>query len=692
MIKIADIGMDSINIEIESSSEKAAQGVATLIESLTNLNSKLSGVQNNSLKYLKNMQNIRDTFKNMKLPQLPKISDIFNGGQKKEPNPLKNNNFNSNKNDLGGNDNNAKKSQKNISEINKAIERLNGLAGAATQRIKQMLSYLGKVIIAKAGLKSLNTIFGGIGSKANNLASGFKTLAKNLSKYSLALFGIRSAFYAVRNTSNEFLSSQDAVAKQLSTNIAYLKFSIGSMFAPVIEYITNLIYKLLQAIQALVYIFAKVNIFAGKTAKSYASMAGSAGKTTKEMQKQLQAFDELNNINLEKNNGGGGGAGGMTPSFDLSKVNEDILPKFEDIENLFKEFAQKINKALASINWDMIIEKTTRVTKKIAEALNAFTNELDFGLIGYTIAQGFNTVFANLNTFFDTYNFENLGKKLGQALNSLVNNLDWEALGKTLTNGFKAAINVLYGFVVTFDFGKLGTSIATAINSAFSNINWQNVGQFLYRGMTGILDTFIHMADNVDFQQIGRDIGTALSQINWGEVFSKLVTAIQKAFSGLHQVFKGIFEKVDFNDFTKDLAKGFNELTGKIKTAVENMDLKEAGETFAKNINTLITDIDWGEVASTLGKSMVQLLDAAIGFLGNVDWEELGKKIADFIMGINWGEVAVKIGEILVKLTQIPPQIIWGIITEIFKDLPRKNWRIYTKSSTIIGRVFLRIN
>ena len=692
MIKIADIGMDSINVEIESSSIDAIKGIVSLERALTSLNSKLSGVQNSASKYLKNMQNIGSTLKNIKLPKLPSTSEMFKKNQNNEQNPLKNNNLNQNKNDLGGDGNNGDKVPKNISAINKTLERLNKLAGAATQRIKQMLSYLGKVIVAKVGLKGLNTIFGGIGTKANSLAGNFRNLAKNLSKYSLALFGIRSAFYAVRNTSNEFLSSQDALAKQLSANISYLKFSIGSMFAPVIEYITNLIYKLLQAIQALVYMFAKINIFAGKTAKSYASMAGSAGKATKEIQKQLQAFDELNNINLDKNDSGGGGGGGITPSFDLSEINEDLLPKFEDIENLFKELAQKINTALASIDWDSIIEKTTRVTRKIAEALNTFTNELDFGLIGYTIAQGFNTVFANLNTFFDTYNFENLGKKLGQALNSLVNNLDWEALGKTLTNGFKAAINVLYGFVVTFDFGKLGNSVATAINSAFSNINWQNVGQFLYRGMTGILDTFIHMADNVNFEQIGRDIGTALSQINWGEVFNKLTTAIQKAFSGLHLVFKGIFEKVNFNDFAKDLAKGFNELTGKIKTAVENMDLKEAGETFAKNINTLITDIDWGEVASTLGKSMVQLLDAAIGFLGNVDWEELGKKIADFIMGINWGEVAVKIGKILLKLATVPFQIVWGLLGELFKELPRKNWRIFTKFTSIIRRIFLWIS
>lgn len=403
----------------------------------------------------------------------------------------------------------------------------------------------------KAGLKGLNAIFGGIGSKISTLSSGFKTLAKNLSKYSLALFGIRSAFYAVRNTSNEFLSSQDAVAKQLSTNISYLKFAIGSAFAPVIEYITNLIYKLLQAIQALVYYFAKINIFAGKTAKSYAGMGASAAKATKEANKQLQAFDELNNINLDKNDGGGGGgAGGITPSFDLSGIREDLLPKFDDIENLFKDFANKINGFLGSIKWDSIIEKTTTATKKIANALNAFTKQLDFGLIGYSIGQGINTITANLNTFFNTYDFNTLGKKLGQGLNNMVYTINWQDLGKSLTNGFKAAVDVLFNFVTTVQWKDLGIKIGTAIKSAFANIDWGKTGETINTGINGILDTIIEILDNMDVDKIAKDIGEMLSKIDFGKIFTKVLQIAGKVLEGLGKI---LWESIFSGD--GDLAK-----------------------------------------------------------------------------------------------------------------------------------------
>jgi phage-related protein len=668
VIKIADISMDSIDIEISGSTENATKGIVTLEKALTNLNSKLTGVQNNIGKYLNSMKNVGNVFKRIKLPS---ISDAFGKSTNgKMQNPLQN--MNMDNGDKGGKDNDGKKAKQNISTVNTLMGQLSKTTAATMRKIKQMLSYLGKVVILKAGLKGLNTIFGNIGNKVNTLAGNLRSTIKSLSKYALALYGIRSAFYAVRNTANEFLSSQDAVAKQLSTNISYLKFSIGSMFAPIIEYITNLIYKLLQVIQYLVYYFSKVNIFAGKTAQSYANMGTSAAKTTKELNKQLQAFDELNNINFNKDNTGSGGAGTVTPSFDLSQINEDLKPKFDDIELLFEELAEKINKKLASINWDSIQKKATDAARKAANALNRFTDKLDFKLIGYTVAQGFNTVFKTVNTFLDTYKFDRLGEKLGDGLNELVKRIDWEELGKFLVQGFRIAIETLYGFLNKFDFGELGNGIGRAINAGFASIKWDHVGQVLYKGAVGILDTFIHIFDTVQFDVIGRDIGTALAQIRWDEVFTKVSTAITKAFSGLGKLFKGIFEQFNISDFIHGVTTGFNQLVSDTKTTIENLDFKEVGTTLARTLNQLISEIDWGELAATLGQALLGVLDTAIGFLNEFDFGELGGKIIDILMSINWLEVAEKIGEILISITNTPFDILMGMLKETFEKLPEK--------------------
>ena len=615
--------MDNINIEIQSSSENAEQGVNTLIETLSTLNEKLEGVQGGVDKYVKKMQNLANITSKIKIPDFSKMNifNIFKRPQKEEQNPLQNINFN-NKNDDGG-DSKSKKAQKNISEVNSKLRDLAKIAGLARQSINSTFKTLGKIITVRAGLKGLNMVFGDINSKVSGLSSGFKILAKNLSKYSLALFGIRSAFYAVRNTSNEFLSSQDAVAKQLNANISYLKFAIGSMFAPIIEYLTNLMYKLLQVIQYIVYYFTRINIFAGKTAKSYAAMGNSASKTAKELNKQLQAFDELNNINLDRNSGSGGGAGADVPSFDLSQINEGLKPLFDNIDNLGKNLAEKINKALASIEWDKIIEKTTSATKKIANILNDFTSNLDFKLIGYTIAEGFNTVFANLNTFFSTYDFNTLGKKLGEAINSIIVFLDWEALGKSMTNGFKSAIDVLFNLVNTVEWGALGDRIGRAIKSGFDNIDWKKVGQTINIGVNGILDAIIRTIDAMNVNQIAQDIQDALSEIDFGEIFTKVLTIAAKAVEGLGKilwmsVFSGdgdlariLFLIIDVTLLTKlfkmlfkalgqKAMTGLVESMGKAKTASSDLTTTLNGTTKA----TSGLSTGFNNLLTSLGKSV----------------------------------------------------------------------------------------
>ena len=520
--------MDNINIEIESSSEKANQGVEQLIGTLSKLNETLGNSTQNVNKYVKNISSLGDISKRIKMPDFSKlnsfkkIKSIFNKQNMTEmPDPLKN---------VGKNSNNAKKG---IKEVNVEFGTLKDSISKITNRIKDMFKRIMKLQVAKTGLKALNVMFGNFGGKMAGISNKINVLLKNFSKYALALYGIRSAFYAVRNVSRDFLSSQDAVAKQLSANISYLKFSLGSLLAPVINYLTNLIYKLLQMIQYLVYYFGKINIFAGRSAKNFAAMSGSAKDTTKELQKQLQGFDELNNISLEKPTSGAGGNADVTPDIDLSGINDDMAALFDDIDNWGEKLAEKINRALASINWEQIQTKTTAVTKKVAEILNSFTSKLDFGLIGKTIAQGFNTIFLNLNTFFDTYNFGALGLKLVQGINSFIKDLKWEEMGKSLTNGFRSLIEVVYPVVTWTNWSELGIGIGNTIMAGFKNIDWSKLGETINNGLNGILDTILATLNTLDVEEIANNISTMLSKINWSDIITKVFQIAGKVIEGL---------------------------------------------------------------------------------------------------------------------------------------------------------------
>jgi len=156
---------------------------------------------------------------------------------------------------------------------------------------------------AKAEGKSLSSIFSNkIGNSISKLPEkmkGFLSSIKNagtklsglskignsishILKYAGALFSIRGIYGALSNSASSWLSSQNAGAKQLSANIEYMKNAMGSALAPVIQFVTNLVYKLMKAIQSVVYALTGVNIFAKASASSMGNVASNAKKAKNE--------------------------------------------------------------------------------------------------------------------------------------------------------------------------------------------------------------------------------------------------------------------------------------------------------------------------------------------------------------------------------------------------------------------------
>ncbi len=540
---MADINMDNVNIEIESSSDKATSGVDKLIETLNNLKSALSGVGNNTEKYTQKMKDISNIGRNLKVPKVStKRFKQTNKSQTQKEVEFLNSNVPSKMPET-----NDEEKIKGVELLQKRLESLNGTINKITQRIGNMFKSLAHSKIASMAIKGLDATFGNLGRRLSNTKNQLASTLKNFSKYALALYGIRSAFYAVRNTANEFLSSQNAVAQQLSANISYLKYALGASLAPVITFLTNLIYSLLRAIQYLVYAFFRINIFAKASAKSMASGAGSAGKTTKELQKQLQAFDELNNINLENKAGsGGGGGGGIAPNIDLSEVDAKFKYLFDDIENWGKNLAEKINNALSKIDWSPILDGAEKASLLLAKITNDFTSYLDFKLLGTTIAQGINTAIVFVNTFYQNYKWDVLGTQLANGLNAMIDTIQWDVLGQLLTDKFRALILTLEGFVTTFHWTTLGKNVGEMMKSAFNNIPWDSLATTINKGATGMLDAFISLLDTVPWEEVGQKIGKFLNDINWGEIISKLFKAIIKVGQGLlSMLWNGIFSGSD---------------------------------------------------------------------------------------------------------------------------------------------------
>lgn len=144
-------------------------------------------------------------------------------------------------------------------------------------------------------VEKLKNSFNGVGSSIQNSISKVARLA-------LGIFGIRSAYMALRRASSD-LASYD---QQYATNLEYIRYALTQMIAPVLQWIVRLAATLLGYINAIVQAWFGINLFSRGSAKNFQKMkagAGGVAKAAKEIKKQLAGFDEMNVLNDESSSG-----------------------------------------------------------------------------------------------------------------------------------------------------------------------------------------------------------------------------------------------------------------------------------------------------------------------------------------------------------------------------------------------------
>lgn len=158
----------------------------------------------------------------------------------------------------------------------------------------------------------------------NSVGSSIQKSITNVARLALGVFGVRSAYLALRRASSD-LASYD---KQYAANLEYIRYALTQAIAPILRYIVNLAATLLGYINAIMQGWFGINLFSRGSAESFQKMkagASGASKAVKEIRKQLAGFDEINMLTNQSNTGTSAGAGGVgMPNFDLSKMNGEI--------------------------------------------------------------------------------------------------------------------------------------------------------------------------------------------------------------------------------------------------------------------------------------------------------------------------------------------------------------------------------
>ena len=314
--------------------------------------------------------------------------------------------------------------------------KLSNFFGAFKQKIEQAKPSIANI---KNSFKGLPKLTQNITNNIKEMGTGVKNGLGHILKYAMALFSLRSVYSVLSSCAQSWLSSQNAGAKQLSTNINYMKYAMGSAFAPVIQYVTGLVYQLMKAIQSVVYALFRVNIFAKASASSYASMAGSAKKAKNETKQLAGVHDEINNVQ-SNDSSDSGNSGGVSPNFDLSGIDNQMSALSQKLYNFFKPLVDSWNKYGPALV-EQIKTTAGQVTGLISAVWGSFEKIITNGTV-YSILENILAIIGNIaEAYSNAWKYEGNGDTIIQTMADMLNSILNTIREITASEGFQKFLN-----------------------------------------------------------------------------------------------------------------------------------------------------------------------------------------------------------------------------------------------------------
>ena len=381
------------------------------------------------------------------------------------------------------------------------------------------------------GFKNLRSGIGKIRSALSSISDratkGVRTGFMKILRYG---FGIRSLYVLFRRLKEAIkdsfgaLQSSGAMFEETRANInslknalLTLKFQFGAAFEPIFNAIA-------PALQTLInYLISVMNTISAFTAKlmgrstyskvaqvmsNTGSAAGGAAKNVKELNHQLQGFDELNNLTVNPGNSGGGGGGG-------AGGGAGAMYEEASVDSVLGDFAKELAENIRAGNW---FEVGRAISDKLSEVMESIDWE---------------KIYAKARNF---------GKGLPDYLNGLITPRLFGDIGKTIAGALNTVFEAGGSFAKEFDWNNLGESLGTGLTEFFKTANFGQWGETVHDWVTGILDAGIALLQNTDFDVIADKLVDFFNGLNIGDIASKLMTFGKLLVSAIAQVIQRLWQ------------------------------------------------------------------------------------------------------------------------------------------------------
>lgn len=347
----------------------------------------------------------------------------------------------------------------------------------------------------------------------------------------------------------------------------------------------------------------------------------------KDLKANLQGFDKLNVISLDKDKDKGkdkgtgkdkdkgaglGGIGGLdTNLFEVDSVMKKYKSSIDTLYKLGEYIGDTLTKALNSINWDKVYAAADNFGIGLAQFLNGLISPELFAAVGQTIAGALNTALHALDSFGATFDWKNLGDSLSAGLVAFLKGIDWETALSSAANWGTGIATTLNSFISTESFGLIGESVAKAINVALkfldnfgTTFKWNNFGKSL-----------------------GVGLNSFLGKLNWKSYLKNAKTY----GVGIANTLNSFLHESDFKKVGSSVAQLLNGAIVFALSSGKTLHFETIGRKIADGLNSFFKKLKAKELAQAINVWVKGALSTVATLLRRTDFEAIGKKIGEFL-------------------------------------------------------------
>lgn len=262
----------------------------------------------------------------------------------------------------------------------------------ANIKIKEFASKLSSV---KNKISNLISGINGIGKEfnkhkktgdtfSNSLEKGLKKGIKSIKSFALSLLSIRTAFTALSKASQAYLSFDTELSNELQNcwNV------LGSLLAPILEYLIGLFNKLVSAVAQFVKVLTGIDLVARANAKSLDKQTKSASKASK----ALSSIDDIEVLNS------GSGSQKIT-KIKVDKIDTTPIEEFYlKVKDIFDQIFDPFKTAWEEVGKTVFDDISTAVQNVSDLGTTVFTSMLDVWSngTGLDIVKNYISIFDSL--------------------------------------------------------------------------------------------------------------------------------------------------------------------------------------------------------------------------------------------------------------------------------------------------------